>query len=349
MGEQAGGRVRPFVDGPPGSEADVLEAARAAAAHWSLDPPALLRIGMNGIFTAGGVVLRVGRVTAPASAAIELAEVLAAAGVRVPEPAWRDAVSIGPLTVTAWERLELIDVAPDWRTIGTMVRRVHELDRAAIPAAYPVPRGAEFPWWQFDELLAEVDDLLDPRAREGLVAAVERNRWWSTGEDHGGASSERRSSGGRPLGRLPDGAGSASRAVGGAGGGRTGGAGSVADAPDVVCHGDVHPGNVAMTPSGPVLLDWDLLCSGPPGWDHAALLGAHRWGYPATWYDDFATGYGRSLADDPRTKAIAELRLVAATLMRLRAGRADPAAMPEAQHRLAYWRGDPHAGHWHAV
>ena len=42
-----------------------------------------------------------------------------------------------------------------------------------------------------------------------------------------------------------------------------------------------------------------------------------------------------------RPSAIAELRLVAATLMRLRAGRADPAAMPEAAAPPGYWRGDP--------
>jgi hypothetical protein len=43
------------------------------------------------------------------------------------------------------------------------------------------------------------------------------------------------------------------------------------------------------------------------------------------------------------------VRLVAATLMRLRAGRADPAAMPEAARRLAYWRGEPDAPPWTAV
>ena len=44
------------------------------------------------------------------------------------------------------------------------------------------------------------------------------------------------------------------------------------------------------------------------------LLRLPRWGWPARWYDEFADGYGRSLADDPVTVAIAELRLVAATL-----------------------------------
>ena len=79
------------------------------------------------------------------------------------------------------------------------------------------------------------------------------------------------------------------------------------------------------------------------------LLRLPRWGWPASWYDDFAAGYGCSLADRPVAIAIAELRLVAATLMRLRAGRADPAAMPEAQRRLSFWRGDRDAPTFTAV
>jgi hypothetical protein len=116
----------------------------------------------------------------------------------------------------------------------------------------------------------------------------------------------------------------------------------------VVCHGDVHPGNVIMTADGPVLIDWDLLCWAPPGWDHGPMLTwADRWSGPGD-YAAFAEGYGRTLADDPATRAFSELRLVAATLMRLAAGMANPAAMPEAQLRLRYWRGDPDAPAWTA-
>lgn len=118
---------------------------------------------------------------------------------------------------------------------------------------------------------------------------------------------------------------------------------------EVVCHGDVHPGNVIMTDEGAVLLDWDLLCWAPPGWDHGPLLTwASRWGGAPGTYEAFAEGYGRSLADDPATEAFAELRLVAATLMRVAAGRRDPDAAAEAQRRLAYWRGDPDAPAWRA-
>jgi hypothetical protein len=51
---------------------------------------------------------------------------------------------------------------------------------------------------------------------------------------------------------------------------------------------------------------------------------------------------------DGQAEAIAELRLVAATLMRVLAGRRDPAARAEAERRLRYWRGEPDAPQWTA-
>ena len=117
----------------------------------------------------------------------------------------------------------------------------------------------------------------------------------------------------------------------------------------VVCHGDVHPGNVLTAASGPLLLDWDLLAWAHPSWDHAALaMWAERWGGDPGMYPRVAEGYGRSYADDPLTVALGELRNVAATLMRVRAARLDPAAADEAERRLRYWRGDPDAPVWRA-
>ena len=65
-----------------------------------------------------------------------------------------------------------------------------------------------------------------------------------------------------------------------------------------------------------------------------------RWGGEPGLYEAFADGYGRSLRGDPVAEALAELRLVAATLMRVRAGRNNPAAADEAERRLRWWRGD---------
>lgn len=117
----------------------------------------------------------------------------------------------------------------------------------------------------------------------------------------------------------------------------------------VLCHGDVHPGNVLVARSGPLLIDWDLLCVANPAWDHAMLTTyAERWGGPVGTYERFADGYGRSLRDDELTIAIAALRNVAATLMRVRAGLTQPDARVEAERRLRYWRNDPDAPVWRA-
>ncbi len=128
--------------------------------------------------------------------------------------------------------------------------------------------------------------------------------------------------------------------------------GAARQRPLVVCHGDVHPGNVIADEDGPVLLDWDLLCLAPPCWDHAPLITWHeRWGGDAQTYPNFCRGYG-AVCDDPLAEAMARLRLLAATIMRLRAAALHPddeAITTEAQRRLAYWRGDPTAPTWTAV
>lgn len=296
-----GGAARAYVDAPVTDLEAATRAARHAAARWQLGDPQRLRVGMNAIFQADGVVLRVSAPTVDASASLDLVGHLARHGVRVPGAARDDVVRYGGLSVTAWHRIASTAAPIDWHGVGAMVRAVHGLDPTGLPASVPLPSPATFPWWDFDTLLEQVGDAIDPPARSGLAATIERHRGWKD---------------------LPG---------------------------SVVCHGDVHPGNVMMTEDGPVLIDWDLLCWAPPGWDHGPMLTwARRWGGDADDYEAFAAGYGRSLADDDVTLAFAELRLVAATLLRLIAGRRDPAAMPEAQRRLAYWRGDPDAPMWTA-
>ncbi len=117
----------------------------------------------------------------------------------------------------------------------------------------------------------------------------------------------------------------------------------------VVCHGDVHPGNVLVSARGPLLIDFDLLCRAAPAWDHALLTTyAGRWGGDPNVYPEFADGYGCSLVEDALTNTVASLRNVAATLMRVRAGITDGAARAEAERRLRYWRGEPDAPPWRA-
>lgn len=292
---------RAYVDRPITDLSAASQAASTAARIWGLDAPELFRAGMNAIFAAGPVVLRVSAPTAPAEVSLELARFWQQSGVSVPSAARDDVVLVDDLSVTAWERIHDEGTPIDWTLVGALVRRVHETDRGSLPVSVPLPSPTAFPWWDFETLLERAGPALDDAAQRGLRSAIDRHLGWRVLDDV------------------------------------------------VVCHGDVHPGNVLMRADGPVLLDWDLLCSAPAGWDHAPMLTwAERWGGRPGTYEAFARGYGRSLRDDPVALALAELRLVAATLMRVVASMSDPLAEPEAQRRLRYWRGDADAPPWAA-
>ena len=294
--------ARPFVDQPVTDRAEAARTAARQAHAWGLDPPVALRHGMNSLFRAGDVVLRVGRASAPAAAAHALARWLLDAGVPTVPPVPGLAADIDGLAVTGWRWVREVRRAIDWRAVGAAVRRVHALPVADVPDGYPVPTPTAFPWWRFDALLDDVADDIDPRALAGLRGAIDRHRGWE-----------------HDVRRGP-----------------------------VLCHGDVHPGNVLSSTEGPLLVDWDLAGAAAPAWDHAMLTTlATRWGGDAEVYPAFADGYGRSFAIDPLTRTLGELRNVAATLLRIRAGRHDPLAAAEAERRLAYWRGDSDAP-WHA-
>lgn len=271
--------------------------AQAAASAWGLPTPTLVRTGMNSLFHAGDdTVVRVG--PSPFGAAAEAAwlDLMTAHGVRVPR-LLHDVVEADGVCVWALERIHPSG-AVDWREVGAVVRRVHAIGVAAVPG---LPSCLDFPHWQIEAVLADVAELIDAPAMDGLQRCLRRWEGWRSAAAEG----------------------------------------------VVMCHGDVHPGNVMPTGDGPVLLDWDLRCLAPPGWDHAALMTwTERWDGEAGLYEAFAEGYGRSLRGEWMADAFAELRLLVATLMRLRAGRANPAAAMEAEVRLRYWRGDADAPRW---
>ena len=294
----------PFVAAPPGTIESVIRSAELAAAHWGFGEIQILRMGMNGIFTAGdGVLLRVGRPTAPAEQAIWLANVLTRVGLRVPRYLRKDPFMTDDHAVFAIAAIESVGPV-DWASVGEMIALLHRVDPGEVAAGYPLPFCGDFPWWDFGALLADVGSDLDARARSTIIDAIDRSLPRLDGQ----------------RGRLA-----------------------------AVCHGDVHPGNVLQSDTGPVILDWDLLCRGPSSWDHAPLMTwTARWGGAPGIYEAFAEGYGCSFHGDPVGEAIAELRLVAATLMRVRAARLDPAAVNEAELRLCFWRGEADAPQWHA-
>ena len=292
---------RAYVDQPISDLSAAHRVAAAAASEWGLDSPVLFRRGMNAIFLAGPAAIRVSRPNADATSSLQLASVLLDSGLRVASPFRDDVFAAEGMSATCWSRVEATGEPVNWREVGAMVRRVHQLDSSELPETYPLPSPASFPWWNFDSLLAATSSVLDEQAQVGIVAAINRHSDWWEFDDA------------------------------------------------VVCHGDVHPGNVIMSSEGPVLIDWDLMCLAPAGWDHAPMMTwAERWGGSSGEYESFASGYGRSLRGDEVAEAFAELRLVAATLMRVQAAMADDAAMPEAERRLQYWRGEDDSPQWRA-
>ncbi len=292
---------------PPGDATSVRAAAETAASRWSLASPELIRLGANGVFGSGDVILRVSRPTAPIRVAVDFADLLLGEGIRAALPAQPHAITFdNGLAVTAWQRIEHDPTLPlDWERVGAMVARVHAIDPARVGHAgigHPLPFCGSFPWWDFDTMMAEADGL-DPVTVGALEAARVRYGWWAH---------------------------------------------AALDRAMVLCHGDVHPGNVLVDREGPILIDWDLLCLGPAAWDHAPLMTwTRRWGGEPGIYEAFSAGYGER-PDDDLARALAEMRLLAATLMRLQRARLDPAQRPEAMRRLAYWRSEPDAPMWQA-
>lgn len=293
---------RPYVDRPVSARSTAARLARDQAARWSLPEPVLLRHGMNALYRAGEVVIRVGHATAPAAAAHRLVQRLADLGVPTVSPVEGMAVDAEGYAVTAWHVVAETRRAVDWRVVGEAVRHLHSLDPALLPDDYPIVDPTRLPWWRFDVLLEEAAGSVDTAALAGMRSAVDRHRGW---EDMVRANA-------------------------------------------VLCHGDVHPGNVMMSSAGELLVDWDLLSSADPAWDQAMLSTlSSRWGGDPAVHNAFVAGYGAPPASPELVAALGELRNIAATLLRVRAAASDPSASPEAALRLAFWRGESTAA-WSA-
>lgn len=296
----------PLVVEAPGELSTLFAAADVAAKQWDLPQPSLIRIGANAVFACEGTILRIGRATTSMERALRFAERLAATGIRVAMPARRGSIELD--NGLSVTAWQRIEADPNAAVDWRIVGEMVARVHAIDPATvdHPLPFCGDLPWWDVDAMMSEVD--------ADVVDDVARTGMRQCLDAHGWWVEACRSE------------------------------------PMSLCHGDVHPGNVLVDSGGPVLIDWDLLCVGPAEWDHAALSRwTDRWGGDPGIYEAFDAGYSAVAADRVDTvvcAAIAEMRLLVATLMRLRWARADPAHASEATSRLAYWRGDPDAPVW---
>ncbi|MGA1034564.1 MAG: phosphotransferase [Ilumatobacteraceae bacterium] len=162
-----------------------LEPAAQAAEHavrvWGLDGSVdLVRLSMNAVFRCGDVIVRVGRPT-DAAALTLLPELLREIGISVPGSVGLDPVRVGTLTVSAQRFEASSGRAVDWRTVGVMLRRLHDrLDPSALPGVIPLADPRLIPWWDFPMLIKSVEQspLIGVRERAALSAVVEQNASW---------------------------------------------------------------------------------------------------------------------------------------------------------------------------
>lgn len=289
---------------------DAVRLARRAASQWGLQAPEVLSVGTNTVFAAGDAVVL--RVSRADTPVMPPPEMSQRlAGAGIRVPMCID--SLSPL---------------DDPATGLSVRALERL----------IPEGRT-DWRETGRMIRRLHELGvdDVASGHRLRRTVDFAHWDFTARlaecradppiDLDGATVDALGAAIATIGDLTD-----------------------LDGPEVICHGDLHPGNTVTTARGTYLLDWDLCATGHPAWDHAPLMTwTQRWGGEERLYEEFASGYGRSYRDSADGERLALGRLLAATLMRVVAARDDPAAAVEAARRLAWWRGDPDAPVWRSA
>ena len=307
----------PITGGDPRGVDSADALARLVAKELGLDHPARERVSMNAVYRCGTAVIRVSRPTVDPIVAIDTAHFLLDKRIPTAVPfvdrSFHDPHIDPNLAATVWRHIDIDSRArPNWRDVGTAIRALHSLDPSEISDRHPLPRATRFPWWNVPSILDEVAPSMSTTHHESLSTAWARLRWAIEAIDEHPSH-------------------------------------------PVVVHGDLHPGNVVVerTTKRTVILDWDLLSSSSVVWDHAPLMRwTSRWSERSSKVSDpyleFSEGYGTSLIDDPLAEALAELRLLVATLMRAKSAMNDPTGRAEATKRLGYWTGEDDRP-WNAV
>ncbi len=128
-------------------------ASRVAARHRLSEPVVLLRSGMNDVYRAGEVVLRVAPGHVDGQAQVEVAQALHEAGLPIVRPL-ADAVRVDGAVVTLWEHVEQPEHARiDYRQVGEVIARLHGVDGDSVLPRVQVPWCGEADWLQLDVLL----------------------------------------------------------------------------------------------------------------------------------------------------------------------------------------------------
>ncbi|MET9812320.1 aminoglycoside phosphotransferase family protein [Streptomyces sp. NPDC006355] len=123
--------------------------------------------------------------------------------------------------------------------------------------------------------------------------------------------------------------------------------------PECVVHGDAWVGNVARTPEGPVLLDFERASVGPPEWDlvSTAVKMTTTGAVTKAEYAEFCEAYGTDVTKWEGYGLLAAARELRMTTYAAQHAAARPEWQAEAQYRVDCLRGraEPRPWHWKGI
>lgn len=126
--------------------------SRVAAERGIDDQVVLLRAGMNHVFRAGDVVLRVAPDHVDGQGHVELAQRLLEAGLPVVRPL-DDAVSLDGFVVTIWEHIDQAHHARiDYQQVGAAIARLHRIDTGWLPPRVRLAWCGQADWLQLESV-----------------------------------------------------------------------------------------------------------------------------------------------------------------------------------------------------
>ncbi|PIM71219.1 aminoglycoside phosphotransferase [Streptomyces sp. JV178] len=123
--------------------------------------------------------------------------------------------------------------------------------------------------------------------------------------------------------------------------------------PECVVHGDAWVGNVARTPEGPVLLDFERASVGPPEWDlvSTAVKMTTTGAVTEVEYAEFCEAYGMDVTKWEGYELLAGARELRMTTYAAQHAATRPEWQAEARYRVDCLRGraEPRPWHWKGI
>jgi Ser/Thr protein kinase RdoA (MazF antagonist) len=130
-------------------------AAVVASQHGITDPIQLLRTGVNNVFRAGTVAIRVASPSADVSGQVRLARWLVSEGFPVPAPL-ADPETLDGATLSLWEYIPADEDRPiDFQQLGDVVARLHRLVPARLHDVVALPFCGDAAWLAVEQNLEQ--------------------------------------------------------------------------------------------------------------------------------------------------------------------------------------------------